>query len=101
MGDLHAKFIDLYNTSLDEFCNLIDKNYENKEEIITQCKHIKYKLSYTAPEIINHTFGYELNRITPIIPPPGTEWIDKGWKILIQTYNKGLEITKKEYSYLN
>ena len=101
MVDLQSTFINMFYTSLDKFCDLIDENYINKEEIKTQCKKIKKKLSYTAPEIQAHTFGYELNRITPIIPLAGTKWIDDGWKIIMDSYNEGVKITNKEYPNLD
>jgi len=102
MCTLQDNFIKKFYTSLDEFCDLIDDNYENKEKIKIQCQKIKDKLRYTAPEIITKTFGYELNRLTPLIPQEGNiEWIEKGWSIMMEAYNDGVKLTNKEYPNQN
>ena len=102
MCTLQDTFIKIFYTSLDEFCNLIDENYENKEQLKIECNKIKIKLSYTAPEIITKEFGYQLNRLTPMIPQEkNIEWIKKGWEIIIDSYNDGVKLTHKEYPNQN
>ena len=98
MCTLQDTFITMFYTSLDKFCNLIDDNYENKEQLKIECKKIKEKLSYTAPEIITKEFGFQLNRLTPMIPQEeNIEWIEKGWGIIMEAYHDGVKLTNKQY----
>ena len=83
MCTIHKRLIDLYYASLDEFISSINDDYESKNDIIEACKRIKYKLSYTAPEIINIVFcNYIELLIAKYLPRKNNEWAKKSWKIL-------------------
>lgn len=99
MGQLHpeSKYIDLYYAAIDKFCSLIDEEYEHKKLIIKKFENIKYKLAFSAPEVINFTFGKKLQDITPLLPKEQKEWSDKGWKIIIDSYIKGHQLTIQDF----
>lgn len=95
---LHEKLVTIHYTSLDEFCSSISDDYKFKKEILEACKHIKYKLSYTAPEIVNNVFcNYIEIMIAKHLPTENNEWAKKSWEILTKSTLVVHELIIKEY----
>jgi len=98
MCTIHTNLIYKYFPSLDEFCSSINEHYEKKEEIKTNCKKIKYKLTYTAPEIINNVFAERIKGIIPLLPKEENDWSQKAWQILLKCHKECHEILQKHKS---
>lgn len=99
MHSLHKKFVNLHYTALDQFSLTIPDNYPFKEDIIKAIAHIKNKLGYTAPEIVNTIFcNYIQLLISKHLPTTDNDWAIKGWKILTDSCDHVQNLTLKEYN---